>query len=111
MTVLGEGDFKEVIKLRCGHQRGPQSNVAGVLARRARQHLRSFAIPPEVGTVVLPTFQARKRRLEKPGDRLQVTKLGRSRAYVCCTPDLALSWVTKCSYILMKLEHRCVTIT
>lgn len=40
----------------------------------------SFAIPPEVGTIVLPTFQARKRRLEKPGDWLQVTKLGRSRA-------------------------------
>ena len=80
MTVLGEGDFKEVIKVNAVISVGPSPMwlvswpESWATAPSALQH------PPEVGTVVLPTFQARKRRLEKPGNRLWVTKLGRSRA-------------------------------
>lgn len=34
MTVLGDGVFKEAIKVKQGHVGAPQSNVTGVLIKR-----------------------------------------------------------------------------
>lgn len=70
VTVLREGDFKEVINVKRPVISGAPVQCGWCLARRAGQRLCQLLLPPEVGTVVLPCSRPESRARETKATRL-----------------------------------------